>query len=145
MRVILTLHVFHNRLYMPFVRFSLNWVKLRAWELEEFDAVLLVDSDLTVLGDLSHIFTLPTAFAAVPDQDPVAPAWWFGSLGKIQGGMLFIRPCRAVAQHMISMLQHDRLLHFEYEYAEQVCGVGKPRCLPPYHVAPGLSRLVLQV
>lgn len=93
---------------------------MRAWELEEFDAVLLVDSDLTVLGDLSHIFTLPTPFAAVPDQDPVAPAWWFGSLGKIQGGMLFIRPCRAVAQHMISMLQHDRLLHFEYEYAEQV-------------------------
>jgi len=30
-------------------RFSYNWLKLRAWELTEYDAVLLLDSDMTVV------------------------------------------------------------------------------------------------
>jgi alpha-N-acetylglucosamine transferase len=34
-------------------RFSYNWLKLRAWELSEYDAVLLLDSDMTVVRPLS--------------------------------------------------------------------------------------------
>lgn len=102
------------------LRYSLNWIKLRAWELTEWDAVLLVDSDVTLLGDLSHLFTLPTPFAAVPDQDEISPTWWFGGLGRVQGGMLFLRPCKAVAEHMIALARSDRLLQFQYDYAEQV-------------------------
>ena len=30
-------------------RFSYNWLKLRAWELTDYDAVLLLDSDMTVV------------------------------------------------------------------------------------------------
>ena len=46
----------------------MNWLKLRAWELQEWDAVVLLDADVTVLGDLTHIFSLPTDFAAVLDN-----------------------------------------------------------------------------
>ncbi len=49
-------------------RYTLNWLKLRAWELQEWDAIVLLDADVTVLGDLTHIFSLPTDFAAVLDN-----------------------------------------------------------------------------
>ena len=49
-------------------RYELSWVKLRAWELTDFDVVLLLDADVTIIGDISPLFTLPTHFAAVPDQ-----------------------------------------------------------------------------
>lgn len=56
------------------LRFELSWVKLRAWELTDFDVVLLLDADVTVIGDISPLFTLPTHFAAVPDQQYNDPA-----------------------------------------------------------------------
>ena len=30
-------------------RFSYNWIKLRAWQLTEYDAILMLDSDMTVV------------------------------------------------------------------------------------------------
>ena len=30
-------------------RFGLNWIKLRAWELDEWDALLILDADMTVV------------------------------------------------------------------------------------------------
>ena len=47
---------------------SLNWVKLRVWELVQYDAILVVDLDVTFLGRIDHIMNLPTDFAAVLDE-----------------------------------------------------------------------------
>lgn len=52
-------------------RYMLNWVKIRVWEQEQWDAVIMIDVDVTVLGDLTHLFKLPTDFAAVPDNGKV--------------------------------------------------------------------------
>lgn len=49
----------------------LNWVKIRVWEQEQWDGVIMIDVDVTVLGDLTHLFKLPTDFAAVPDNGKV--------------------------------------------------------------------------
>lgn len=35
-------------------RFSYNWIKLRAWQLTEYDALLMLDSDMTVVCALPH-------------------------------------------------------------------------------------------
>ncbi len=54
----------------------MNWVKLRVWELEdEFDALLVIDADTTVVGDVSGVFALPTDFAATLDMDKSAGRW----------------------------------------------------------------------
>jgi alpha-N-acetylglucosamine transferase len=52
-------------------RYGRNWLKLRVFNLTQYDAVLLVDSDLLVLGDLSHLFSLPVEFAAIWDQPTI--------------------------------------------------------------------------
>jgi len=44
-------------------RFTKNWFKLRFFGWTEFDALIILDSDCTVRGDLTHIFKLPTDFA----------------------------------------------------------------------------------
>lgn len=45
-----------------------NWLKLRAFGLTQYDAVLLVDSNAYIGGDISPLFNLPTDFAAGWDQ-----------------------------------------------------------------------------
>lgn len=52
-------------------RYALNWVKMRVWEQEQWDGIIMIDVDVTVLGDLSHLFKLPTDFAAVPDNGKI--------------------------------------------------------------------------
>lgn len=52
--------------------------------LEEFDALVLLDTDMAVVGDLSPLFALPVDFAAVWDQNQwlnrwVAGGWWLGT------------------------------------------------------------------
>ena len=49
----------------------LNWVKIRVWEQVQWDGIIMIDVDVTVLGDLTHLFKLPTDFAAVPDNGKV--------------------------------------------------------------------------
>ena len=50
------------------VRFGLNWLKIRLWELREYDAVLYVDADVEVrTWTLPSVFELPTDFATVLD------------------------------------------------------------------------------
>ncbi len=53
----------------------LNWVKIRVWEQEQWDGIIMIDVDVTVLGDLTHLFHLPTDFAAVPDNGKVWNRW----------------------------------------------------------------------
>ena len=105
-----------RNVYEP--RFSRNWVKLRAFNLTEFDALLVLDSDTVVPGDLSQLWQLPTAFAAVWDQQR-----WLGrhraTLSGINGGVLFLRPCPATASHMLDLLQRYPKLQFTHGTAEQ--------------------------
>lgn len=98
-------------------RFALNWVKIRAWEMSQYDSILMVDADTVILGDVTHLFRIPTAFATVLDQDKSNPR--FSSLGRMQGGVVLLRPCPAVAQHMISLLEQHEFLRFSSGHAEQ--------------------------
>ena len=98
-------------------RFELNWVKIRAWEMVEYDALLMVDADAVVVGDVSHLFSLPTAFAAALDQDKTLLR--HSSLGTMQGGVVLLRPCAAVAHHMISLLDANSILQYPQGHAEQ--------------------------
>ncbi|KAK9787607.1 hypothetical protein WJX73_006503 [Symbiochloris irregularis] len=98
-------------------RYGKNWLKLRAWELTEFDALILLDSDMTVLGDLNHLFELPTHVAAVLDNS-IVPNTYSG-MGSLQSGFILIRPCLATARHMIRLATSNKLLQFAYTTAEQ--------------------------
>lgn len=99
-------------------RFRYNWLKIRAFELEEYDSILLVDSDTVIVQDISELFSLPTCFAAVADQAPMLSQekhLW----PELQGGVLFIRPCKATARHMLELLQARPKLQFTMGNAEQ--------------------------
>ena len=52
----------------PFCRNGKNWLKIRAFDLVQYDSILLLDSDVTVVRPLQELFSLPTHFAAVRDQ-----------------------------------------------------------------------------
>jgi lipopolysaccharide biosynthesis glycosyltransferase len=103
-------------LYEP--RFAKNWLKIRALELEQYDAVLLMDADTAVVGDVSELFSLGAPFAAALDQPgvlhqekTVRPMF--------QGGVFFLRPCPAVAAHMLELLARYPKLRFAWGNAEQ--------------------------
>ncbi|WIA36569.1 hypothetical protein OEZ86_007861 [Tetradesmus obliquus] len=93
-------------------RFGLNWIKLNSWNMTEFDTVINLDTDMTVLGDLTHLRSLPTDFAWVPWQGPYK--WWHN-----KGGFVFLRPCRAVAEHMVQLVTSEERLQFPDLHAEQ--------------------------
>jgi hypothetical protein len=100
-------------------RFRYNWLKVRAWELP-YDEVLLVDSDTVILEDVSSLFNLPARFAAVGDQLNRLQEYKFPRSTRIlQGGVLFLRPCPAVASHMRMLLDADPVLQFSTSNAEQ--------------------------
>ena len=92
-------------------RFSLNWIKLRAWEMEEYDAIIMLDVDMVVKGKVTQLFSLPTDFAWAPSQ---GPDWHHNA-----GGFIFLRPCKAVFDHMLQLLITDKELHFSADFAEQ--------------------------
>eukprot|EP00891_Asterochloris_glomerata_P007498 jgi/Astpho2/7498/Aster-x0323 len=98
-------------------RYTLNWLKLRAWELQEWDAIVLLDADVTVLGDLTHIFRLPTDFAAVLDNGKTVHR--YSGMGSIQAGVIMLRPCTQLAQHMQDVVAGNKLLQSPYSNAEQ--------------------------
>eukprot|EP00879_Flechtneria_rotunda_P013123 GHRR01013706.1.p1 GENE.GHRR01013706.1~~GHRR01013706.1.p1 ORF type:complete len:316 (+),score=43.52 GHRR01013706.1:100-1047(+) len=93
-------------------RFALNWIKLNSWNMTEFDSVVNLDTDMVVLGDLTHLRTLPTDFAWVPYQGP--KRWWHN-----KGGFVFLRPCQAVFQHMLRLATENEELQFQDLHAEQ--------------------------
>ena len=51
-------------------RFSLNWIKLRMWRWEEYDALVMLDADVLVRGDLTHLFQLAANFAWTRNNGP---------------------------------------------------------------------------
>jgi hypothetical protein len=99
---------FPNRLSR---RFSLNWIKLRAWEMEEYDAIIMLDVDMVVKGKVGQLFSLPTDFAWAPLQ---GPNWAHNA-----GGFVFLRPCKGVFEHMLDLLTANKQLEFPEQFAEQ--------------------------
>lgn len=98
-------------------RFSLNWVKLRAWEMDNWDMLLMIDADTLVIGDVTPLFKLPAHFATVLDQDKFFPG--YNALGRQQGGVVLLRPCPAVAKHMMHLVSTNTTLQFAHHHAEQ--------------------------
>lgn len=98
-------------------RFALNWVKIRAWEMTEYDAILMLDGDTLVAQSLDSVWKLPAHFAAVHDQDKRVDK--YSSLGRMQGGVVFLRPCKAVAAHMMHLVSTNETLQFRSTHAEQ--------------------------
>ena len=103
-------------------RYARNWVKLRAWGLTQYDSILLVDSDVVVIHDLSSLFTQIcqfSSFAAVPDQSRWLGMYKTKLKAGFNGGVSLLRPCKATERHMISILQLNPKLRFAYGIAEQ--------------------------
>ena len=92
-------------------RFSKNWFKLNAWNLTEFSSLILMDSDLVVRGNITHLFHLPTDFAWAQYNAP--------NYDWNRGGFIMLRPCASVFQHMMEILHRDASKHFERGHAEQ--------------------------
>ena len=44
-------------------------MKLRAWGLTDWDALLMLDADTSAVGDVRGLFALPTDLAVVLDED----------------------------------------------------------------------------
>ena len=84
-------------------RYNLNWVKLRVWEWEEFNSLVLLDVDAVVRGSLAHLFSLPTNFAWAAQNGHTGFA-------HNRGGVIMLRPCR-VPPRLVRCESCMRLLH----------------------------------
>ena len=85
--------------------------------MNDYDMLLMIDSDTVILDDITHLFKLPTHFATVLDEDKSINS--YNSLGSMQGGVVLLRPCPAVTKHMIELLEsHEELKFLDY-HAEQ--------------------------
>ena len=54
--------------------------------MESYDALLMIDSDTAVVGDITHLFKLPAHFATVLDEDKSRPH--YNSLGTLSDTIL---------------------------------------------------------
>ena len=43
----------------------------------------------------------------------------YSTLGQNQGGVVLLRPCKPIAEHMQRLAAADHLLQFEHGHAEQ--------------------------
>lgn len=93
-------------------RYSRNWIKLKLWLWEDFDALVVIDADAIVLGDLTHLFQLPTDFAWATHNGRDGYEW-------ARGGLLMIRPCSKTLNSMLQLLHAHKQLLFEKAFAEQ--------------------------
>lgn len=75
-------------------RFADVFTKLRAWELEEFDRVVLLDADTLVLRNVDELFERP-GFAAAPD---------FFLPDRFNSGVVVLAPSRATFAQMATAL-----------------------------------------
>ena len=93
-------------------RYSLNWIKLRLWQWEEFDSILIIDSDTIIRGDLTHLFHLPTHFAWAQYNGPEG-------FDANRGGLIMMRPCLKTYHAMLDILERHQKLQYRDSYAEQ--------------------------
>ena len=80
--------------------------KLRAFELDEYERVIHLDSDITLLQNLDELFSLPRAPIAMPRAywSDVPPGEW-----PLSSLMMVIEPNPAETKHMYDLLQQWRL------------------------------------
>jgi hypothetical protein len=96
-------------------RFTMNWLKLRLWQLEDvYESIVFLDADTLVGGNLMHLFDLPFRFGATLDMDKGQCTF-----EKFQSGVFFLRPCRSHFLHMIALLNNNPWLAFPGDHAEQ--------------------------
>ncbi len=77
-----------------FPRFDTVFAKLRAWQLTEFDKVVLLDADTLVLQNIDELFLRPY-FAAAPD---------FLMPDRFNSGVLVLDPCEATFDQMVAQI-----------------------------------------
>jgi len=92
-------------------RYSKNWFKLNAWNLTEYESLILLDSDTVVLNNLRHVFDLPTDFAWTYLNAPDGYAYNVG-------GFIMLRPCAAVFTHLLQLAEARSHL-YRSQFAEQ--------------------------
>ncbi len=80
-----------------FPRFDKVFTKLRAWELEEFDKVVLLDADMVVKGDIDELFDRPE-LAAAPD---------FLLPDRFNSGTMVLEPSRDKLARMLDQLARE--------------------------------------
>lgn len=87
----------HSAMAKPlFPRFDDVFAKLRAWQLTEFDKVVLLDADTLVLQNIDDLFARPY-FAAAPD---------FLMPDRFNSGVLVLDPSERVFAQMLVQLDH---------------------------------------
>jgi len=98
-------------------RFSINWTRLRYWQMEQYSRIIYLDSDMFMFENIDHLFDLPHKFAVAADADRLGSCG--GPMGFNQGGLLVIEPCEAIFDDMMSYVLSDSKYRFEYADAEQ--------------------------
>lgn len=80
--------------------------KIRAFELEEYERVLHLDSDITLLQNLDELFSLPPAPIAMPRAywTDLPPGQW-----PLSSLLMLLQPNAAETKHMYELLQQWRL------------------------------------
>ena len=81
---------FHSKL--------LNFLKLRAWELTEFDKIVFLDADTVAIRPLERLFDYP-AFSAAPNLYAR-----LDDFHRINSGVLVLEPSEATFEKMLSAL-----------------------------------------
>jgi glycogenin len=77
-----------------FPRFSVVYTKLRAWELTDFDRVVMLDADTLVLRNVDDLFDRP-GFAAAPE---------FFLPDRFNSGVMVVTPSRDTFERMLGAL-----------------------------------------
>lgn len=110
-------------------RWTINWTKLRLWQLERFRKVLYLDADVLVLQNLDTVFETPVdRFLGTPDWG----RWTRPGSTKMNGGVFVFEPSAALLSSMAAFA--SRTHQYRSEEAEQGLLNGffgsKSCCLP---------------
>jgi len=98
-------------------RFSINWTKLKLWTMEEYTKIVYLDADMFMVQNVDHLFDLETDFAIPADADRFVSSC--SPMGFNQAGLFVMVPCKAVFEHMYSMVKDNETLQFRNSDAEQ--------------------------
>lgn len=78
-----------------------NFVKLRLWELEEYERIVFIDADAIVLRNIDRLFGYPE-FSAAPNVYE-----GLGDFHRLNSGVFVARPSRATFNDMLARLDAD--------------------------------------
>ena len=84
-------------------RWSLNWTKLRLWQLTQFTRVFYMDADVLVLRSLDDVFeTRLEGFLGTPDWGK----WTRPGSSKMNGGVFLFDPSEATFAELLEFATH---------------------------------------